>query len=81
VNTIKKIRIKNFKSLEDVEIEIKPLTFLLGPNGSGKSSFLKALKFLHKNIFPLKNLIEKKITNYEICNNINLNREGYIHSF
>jgi len=31
---IKKIRIKNFKNLEDVEIEIKPLTFLFGPNGS-----------------------------------------------
>jgi len=80
VNTIKKIRIKNFKSLEDVEIEIKPLTFLLGPNGSGKSSFLKALKFLHKNIFPLKNLIEKKITNYEIGNNINLGSFNEINS-
>jgi len=50
---IKKIRIKNFKNLEDVEIEIKPLTFLFGPNGSGKSSFMKAMMFLSKNIHPL----------------------------
>jgi len=53
VNTIKRIRINNFKSLENVEIEIKPLTFLFGPNSSGKSSFLKALMFLSKNLFPL----------------------------
>lgn len=50
---IKKIRIKNFKNLEDVEIEVKPLTFLFGPNGSGKSSFIKAMMFLSKNLFPL----------------------------
>ncbi len=47
------IRIKNFKSLEDVEIEFRPLTFLFGPNSSGKSSFFKALKFLKANLFPL----------------------------
>jgi len=50
---IKKIRIKNFKNLEDVEIDVKPLTFLFGPNGSGKSSFIKAMMFLSKNLFPL----------------------------
>ena len=53
MSLIKKIRVKNFKSLEDVEIEIKPLTFLFGPNSSGKSSFLKAMMFLSKNLFPL----------------------------
>ncbi|MGD8305841.1 MAG: DUF3696 domain-containing protein [Ignavibacteria bacterium] len=47
------IRIKNFKSLEDVEIELRPLTFLFGPNSSGKSSLFKALKFLKANLFPL----------------------------
>lgn len=42
---VKKIRIKNFKSLEDVEIEMNQLTFLFGPNSSGKSSFIKAMMF------------------------------------
>ncbi len=46
-------RVKNFKSLENVEIQISPLTFLFGPNGSGKSSLYKALKFLKANLFPL----------------------------
>ncbi len=47
---IKKIKIKNFRLLEDASFEIKPLTLLLGPNGSGKSTLLKALLFLEKNI-------------------------------
>lgn len=50
---IKKIRIQNFKSLEDVTLEIKPLNFLFGPNSSGKSSVIKAILFLYKNLFPL----------------------------
>ena len=45
MSIIKKIRIKNFKSLEDVEIEMNQLTFLFGPNSSGKSSFIKAMMF------------------------------------
>lgn len=53
MNAIKKIRIKNFKNLENVEVEIKPLTFLFGPNSSGKSSFIKAIMFLSKNLLPL----------------------------
>lgn len=48
------IKIKNFKSLENISLDLKPLTLVLGPNSSGKSSFLKALKFLDKNLFPLK---------------------------
>jgi predicted ATPase len=48
---VTKIRIRNFKCLEDVEFELKPLTLLFGPNGSGKSSLIKALRFFSKNIF------------------------------
>lgn len=41
------VKIKNFKSLVDIdEVELKPLTFLLGANSAGKSSFINALKFL-----------------------------------
>ncbi len=65
---IKKIRIKNFKNLEDVEIDIKPLTFLFGPNGSGKSSFIKAMMFLSKNLFPLNSLK----TIYKISDEVDL---------
>lgn len=65
---IRKIRIKNFKNLEDVEIEVKPLTLLFGPNGSGKSSLLKAMMFVSKNLFPLN----CRKTIYNISEDVNL---------
>jgi len=45
---LKRIRIKGFKSLKDVEVELKPLTVLFGPNASGKSNFLDALLLLSR---------------------------------
>jgi predicted ATPase len=41
------LRIKNYRSLRDVEFrDLTPLTVLIGPNGSGKSTVLDALDFL-----------------------------------
>ena len=42
---IQRVRIKNYRSLGDVEVELGPLTVLVGPNASGKSNFVDALKF------------------------------------
>jgi len=44
------LNIKNFKSLVDVDITIKPITLLFGPNNNGKSSLLNSLFFLSENI-------------------------------
>lgn len=43
---LKKIRLKDFKSFVDEEVELAPLTLLVGANASGKSNFLDALRFL-----------------------------------
>ena len=43
---IKRVRIKNYRSLGDVDVELGPLTVLVGPNASGKSNFVDALKFI-----------------------------------
>lgn len=43
---IKRIKVKNFKSFKDIEIELGNLNILIGPNASGKSNFLNILKFL-----------------------------------
>jgi len=43
---IKKLKVKNYKSLRDVEIELDKFTVLIGPNASGKSNILDALMFL-----------------------------------
>lgn len=40
---IKSVRIRNFRSLKDVEIAFDSVTTLIGPNGVGKSTVLRAL--------------------------------------
>ena len=40
---LEKVHIKNYRSLRNVTIPLKPLTVLVGPNASGKSNFLSAL--------------------------------------
>jgi predicted ATPase len=50
-----KFQIKNFRSLEDVEVTLKPNIFIFGSNGSGKSSLLKAISFFSNYIFNVLN--------------------------
>lgn len=45
---LKKIHVRGFKSLFDVEVELAPLVVLLGPNAAGKSNFLEALFLLSR---------------------------------
>lgn len=40
---LNKIRVRGFKSLLDVEVELAPLVVLLGPNAAGKSNFQEAV--------------------------------------
>ena len=40
---LKRIRIKGYKSLVDLELKLEALTVLVGPNASGKSNFLLLL--------------------------------------
>ncbi len=42
---IEKIRIQNFKSIHDLELEVGRVNLLIGENGSGKSNILEALVF------------------------------------
>ncbi len=43
---IKHVHIRNFKSLEDVQVALDPVTVLIGQSGSGKSNFVEALRWL-----------------------------------
>ena len=45
---LKRVHIKGYKSLQDVEVELSPLTLLFGPNSAGKSNFLDSLQLLSK---------------------------------
>ena len=46
---IDSVKIKNFKSLKDVDIELNNLTLITGINSSGKSSFVQSLLFFKQN--------------------------------
>ncbi|GIL05456.1 MAG: DNA recombination protein RecF [Betaproteobacteria bacterium] len=43
---IRRVRIRGYKSLRDVAVELRPLSVLFGPNAAGKSNFLDALQLL-----------------------------------
>ena len=40
---IRKVRVKNFRSLEQVEVRLSAITVLIGENNAGKTSFLDAI--------------------------------------
>ncbi|MCY4511418.1 MAG: AAA family ATPase [Acidobacteria bacterium] len=37
---LKRVHVKGYKSLADVEVKLEPLVVLFGPNAFGKSNFL-----------------------------------------
>ena len=70
---IKRLHIKNFKSIADLEIiEPNPFTVFVGPNGSGKSNIFEALEFLNLSLkigrFHLQGLFggEENFINYKL---------------
>ena len=42
----RKLRLKNWKNFESVDVDLQDRMFLVGPNASGKSNLLDALRFL-----------------------------------
>lgn len=48
---INKVRIRNFKSLKDLSLELKPLSVISGINGVGKSSLIQSLLLLRQSFF------------------------------
>ena len=45
---LKRIHVRGYKSLADVEVDLEELTVVLGPNAAGKSNFLDALQLVSK---------------------------------
>ncbi len=45
---IENIKIKNFKSLVDIDLDLRNLNVLIGPNGAGKSNFLSFFQLLRE---------------------------------
>lgn len=47
---LKKLSIRNYKSIAECDVELGSLTLLVGRNGSGKSNFLDALRFVSESL-------------------------------
>jgi predicted ATPase len=45
---VKRIKVRNFLSLKDVDLELRSLNVLVGPNMSGKSNLIECFKFLQE---------------------------------
>lgn len=43
---IKRLKVKNYRSLADINVTLEPLTVLVGQNGSGKSNLVDVLRFV-----------------------------------
>jgi predicted ATPase len=43
---LRRVVIRNYKSIAACDVALSNLTFLVGPNGSGKSNFLDAIRFV-----------------------------------
>lgn len=54
---INRIEIENFKSIREMNLELKPINILIGANGAGKSNFIGFFKLL-------KNMYERNLQNY-----------------
>lgn len=44
--SLRRVQIKNYKSLATTVVDLGPFTVLVGPNGSGKSNFVDGLRFV-----------------------------------
>ena len=65
---IKSIRIRNFKSLRDVSVDLDPITVLVGRGGTGKSNFVSAIGFLRDCFLARNNLFQgADVANKLIC--------------
>jgi len=43
---LRRVKIRNYRSIEYCDVELSPLTVLVGRNGSGRSNFIDAIMFV-----------------------------------
>jgi predicted ATPase len=54
---ITRVRVRNYKSLADIEVRLGKLTILVGRNGTGKSNFIDVLRFVSEGIRDMNKAI------------------------
>ena len=58
---IKRIRIRDFKSIRELDLELDPVTVLVGRSGTGKSNVVQAIRFLRNLLLRYQQAV-----NYEV---------------
>jgi predicted ATPase len=48
MDKLNRIQLKGFKSISNIDLELRPLNLLIGPNGVGKSNFIDCFRFMNK---------------------------------
>jgi len=56
---LQKIQIRGYKSIKELELELKPINILIGANGVGKSNFISFFKLVN-------NIYEQRLENYSL---------------
>jgi putative ATP-dependent endonuclease of OLD family len=69
-----RLRVKNYRSLEDVDIPVSPLTAIVGPNGVGKTTILRAIELVLGDFWPsLRSFrIPNDFTNFDASRDIEI---------
>ncbi len=67
MDNLSRIKIKGFKSIKELDLEIKPINVLIGANGSGKSNFISVFRLL-------ENIYNQRLQVY-----INNSAESFLH--
>jgi len=63
---IKKIRIQNFRSIKNLEIQLGGINAFIGPNNAGKSNIMKALNLILGETYPtVKSFDDKDFYKYD----------------
>lgn len=58
------LRLQNYKSFLDAEVQLSKINILIGPNNSGKSAFLKFLLMLKQSIFNRSSNVDYILDGY-----------------
>ncbi|MCA9996331.1 MAG: AAA family ATPase [Anaerolineales bacterium] len=48
MRAIERMTIQGYKSIREMELDLRPLNILIGANGAGKSNFISIFKFFHE---------------------------------
>ena len=54
---IKCLRVRNFRGIRDLELELGKVTVLIGENNSGKTSVLDAMKICLRDLGPRRRVV------------------------